>query len=130
MTTLRGIANNIDEYIAGFPPDSQVILQKVRETIRAAAPGAKEKISYAIPTFDYKGNLVHFAGYHNHVGFYPGSSGIEKFKEAISGYKNAKGSVQFPLDKPIPYDLITRIVLYRVRENEERAMAKKNQSKS
>jgi uncharacterized protein YdhG (YjbR/CyaY superfamily) len=118
-------SKNIDEYIAGFPPDVQAILQQVRMTIRAAAPDAEETISYQMPTFTLKGILVHFAGHKNHIGFYPTPSGIEKFKDELSAYKGAKGSVQFPLDKPIPLDLIAEIVRFRVRENLQKAEAKK-----
>jgi uncharacterized protein YdhG (YjbR/CyaY superfamily) len=116
---------NIDEYIAGFPPDIQAILQQIRATIRVAAPDAEETISYQMPTFTLKGILVHFAAHEKHIGFYPTPSGIEKFQNALSGYKSAKGSVQFPLDKPIPFDLIAEIVRFRVKENVEKAEAKK-----
>jgi uncharacterized protein YdhG (YjbR/CyaY superfamily) len=116
---------NIDEYIARFPKDVQLILQKIRETIKKAAPDAVEAISYQMPTFKLHGNLVHFAGYKNHIGFYPVPSGIEKFKAELSVYKQGKGSVQYPLDQPIPYDLITRIVKYRVEENMKKAAGKK-----
>jgi uncharacterized protein YdhG (YjbR/CyaY superfamily) len=115
----------IDEYIAGFPADIQVILQKIRKTIKDAAPDAQEAISYQMPTFKLHGNLVHFAGYKNHIGFYPVPSGIEKFKAELSVYKQGKGSVQFPLDQPIPYDLISRIVKFRVEENMNKAAGKK-----
>ena len=115
---------NIDVYIAGFPSDIQKILQKIRATIKAAAPDAEEIINYGIPTFTLKGNLVHFAGFKTHIGFYPTPSGIEKFKKDLSVYKWAKGSVQFPLDKPIPYGLITKIVKFRVKENMEKAKGK------
>jgi uncharacterized protein YdhG (YjbR/CyaY superfamily) len=115
---------NIDDYIAGFPEDTQAILQKMRETIKKAAPEAEETINYQIPTFTLHGNLVHFAGYKKHVGFYPTPSGIEKFKEQLSAYEGAKGSVKFPLDQPIPYELIAEITAYRVQENLEKAAAK------
>lgn len=115
----------IDDYIAGFPPDIQDILQKIRQTIREAAPEAEEKISYQMPTFYLKGNLVHFAAFKNHIGFYPVPTAIEKFKKALSAYKGAKGSVQFPLDQPMPYDLIRKIVKFRVKENLAKAKAKK-----
>jgi uncharacterized protein YdhG (YjbR/CyaY superfamily) len=111
----------IDEYIANSPEDTQSILNKIRATIRRAAPNAQETINYGIPTFTLNGNLVHFAGFKSHIGFYPTPSGIGKFKTELSKYKGAKGSVQFPLDKPIPYGLITRIVKFRVKENLERA---------
>jgi len=115
----------IDEYIVAFPKDVQAILQKIRMTIRKAAPGAEEAIKYQIPTFVLKGNLVHFGAYKQHVGFYPTSSGTSKFKKELSAYEGAKGTVRFPLDKPIPYNLITRIVKFRVKENLERAEAKR-----
>src|SRR3990172_10872995 len=108
---------NIDEYIKEFPTDIQKILQIVRKTIRKAAPNAVEGISYQMPTFKLKGkNLVHFAAFKNHIGFYPIPSGIEAFKKELSSYKQGKGSVQFPMDKPIPYDLVKKIVNYRVME--------------
>ena len=116
---------NIDEYIAGFPPDVQELLERIRSTIREAAPGAVEKISYQMPTFALKGNLVHFAAFKNHIGFYPAPTGIEEFQEELSVYKSAKGSVRFPLDKPIPFALIGRIVKFRVKENLERAKGMK-----
>jgi uncharacterized protein YdhG (YjbR/CyaY superfamily) len=114
----------IDEYIAGFPADIQVILQKIRKTIKDAAPDAQEAISYQMPTFKFHGNLVHFAAFKNHIGFYPVPSGIEKFKAELSVYKQGKGSVQFPLDQPIPYDLISRVVKYRVEENLKKSAGK------
>ena len=114
----------IDEYISQFPDDIQVILQKIRSIIKEAAPEASEKISYQMPTFYLHGNLVHFAAFKSHIGFYPVPSGIEKFKEELSQYKGAKGSVQFPLNKPIPFDLIRRITLFRVEENTNLAKTK------
>ena len=110
------IPHTIDEYIAGFPPETQAILQKIRAIIHEEVLGVEEAMAYGIPTFRLKGNLVHFAANQKHIGFYPAPSGIEAFKEEISPYKHAKGSVQFPLDQPIPYDLIRRIVRYRVNE--------------
>jgi uncharacterized protein YdhG (YjbR/CyaY superfamily) len=115
----------IDEYIADCPSDVQNILQRIRETIRKAAPTAEETINYQIPTFTLHGNLVHFAAFPHHIGFYPAPTGIEKFKKELSVYKGAKGSVQFPLDKPIPYGLISRIVKFRVKENQDRAKTRK-----
>jgi uncharacterized protein YdhG (YjbR/CyaY superfamily) len=114
----RSQATTIDEYIAEFPAETQAALQRVREIIRAAAPDATETISYAIPTFDLGGkHLVHFAGYEHHVGFYPIPSGMEAFKTELAAFKQGKGSVQFPLDQPLPEDLIRRIVEFRVAEN-------------
>jgi len=118
-------SNNIDEYIAGFPKDVQTILEQVRATIKEAAPGAKETISYAIPTFTLNGNLVHFAAFKNHIGFYPTPVDIDEFGQALSVYKQGKGSVQFPLDKPMPLELITRIVKFRVKKNLDKAEKKK-----
>lgn len=115
----------IDEYIATYPADIQELLQAVRRTIRESAPEAKEKISYQMPTFDLYGNLVHFAAFKNHIGFYPAPSGISAFEGELSGYKGAKGSVQFPFDRPIPHELISRIVSFRVAEN----MRKKESAK-
>jgi len=118
----RSTANSIDEYIAGFPPETQKVLQEVRALIRASALGATETISYAIPTFDLNGrHLVHFAGYEKHIGFYPTGSGVEAFKEELQPYKRGKGSVQFPLGQPLPTDLIRRIVELRVEENTGKA---------
>ena len=114
----------IDEYIASFPPDIQEILEKIRAVIRSEAPEAQETINYQMPTFVLNGNLVHFAAFKNHIGFYPTPSGIEKFQKEVAKYKSAKGSVQFPLDQPMPYDLIRRIVKFRVKEN--KAKGKKN----
>jgi len=116
---------DIDAYIASFPENVQKLLGRVRQTIRESAPGAEEAMKYQIPTFTLHGNLVHFAGYKRHIGFYPAPSGIEKFKKELSDYEGAKGSVKFPLDKPIPYDLISRIVKFRVNENLEQAEARR-----
>lgn len=124
MTINKKVPKNIDQYIAGFPVEVQEILEKIRSTIHESAPDAEETISYQMPTFTLKGNLVHFAAYKHHIGFYPTPSGIEKFKKEISAYKWAKGSVQFPLDQPIPYDLISRIASFRVTENFAKAEAK------
>ena len=121
MSTDQTRPKTIDDYIAGFPPDVQVILEEVRLAIRKAAPDAEETINYQIPTFTLKGNLVHFAGFKHHIGFYPSPTGIEKFKNELSAYEGAKGSVKFPLDKPLPFDLISEIVRFRVKENLERA---------
>jgi uncharacterized protein YdhG (YjbR/CyaY superfamily) len=115
----------IDEYMNIFPKDVQDILEKLRQTIQKAAPAATQAISYRIPTFRLHGNLVHFAAYKNHIGFYPASGAIEAFKKELSGYKGGKGSVQFPINQPLPLKLIGTIVKYRVKENEERKKGKK-----
>lgn len=125
MTMKGPTPANIDEYIAGFPKDVQKVLKEMRSTINKAAPEAEEKISYAIPTFALKGNLVHFAAYKNHIGFYPAPRGIAAFKNELSKYEGGKGTVQFPLDKPLPISLITKIVKFRVKDNLERAKTKK-----
>ncbi len=117
MRTDQAAPKTIDEYIAGFPDDVQAILQQIRETIRAAAPDAQETISYQMPTFTLKGALVHFAAFKKHIGFYPTPTGTEAFREELAAYKGGKGSIQFPLDQPIPFELISRIVAYRVEEN-------------
>ncbi len=124
MKTKRTVPKDIDEYIASFPHDVQEVLAKIRATIRKAAPGAEETISYQIPTFTLKGNLVHFAGFKRHIGFYPTPTGIEKFKDELSVYEGAKGSARLPLDKPMPYGLISKIVKFRVKENLEQAEAR------
>jgi uncharacterized protein YdhG (YjbR/CyaY superfamily) len=107
----------IDEYIKTFPADIQNILEKMKQTILEAAPEATETISYQMPTFKLNGNLVHFAVFKNHIGFYPTPSGIEQFKKELSLYKGSKGAVKFPLDKPIPFALVKKIVIFRVQEN-------------
>jgi uncharacterized protein YdhG (YjbR/CyaY superfamily) len=114
----------IDEYIAQFSLEIQEILNTLRKVIKESAPNATEKISYQIPTFFLHKNLVHFAACKNHIGFYPTPSGIEAFKEELSGYKGSKGSIQFPLNKPMPYELISKIVQYRVAENIKKAEGK------
>ena len=115
---------SIDAYISGFSKDVQNILEKIRDIVRDAAPEAQEAIKYQIPTFVLNGNLVHFAAFQKHIGFYPTPSGIEQFKDSLSGYNSAKGSVQFPLDSPIPYTLIKKIVKFRVNENREKSKPK------
>ena len=119
------MVETIDEYISEFPKDIQEKLEKIRKTIQETTPEATEKISYGIPTFYLNGNLVHFAAYEKHIGFYPAPSGIENFKDELSEYKTSKGTIQFPLDKEIPYDLIKEIVKFRVNENENKKKAKK-----
>jgi len=121
MKTNSSKIKNVDQYIADFPKGVQNILKQIRSTIIKAAPKAEEIISYNMPSYKYNGMLVHFAGYKNHIGFYPTPSGIEKFKDELSIYKGAKGSVQFPLDEPLPVSLITKIVKFRVKENLEKS---------
>ena len=114
----------IDEYIAAFPEDVQGKLKQIRATIKAAVPDATEKISYQMPTFYLNGNLVHFAAFKNHIGFYPAASGVAHFTSELGSYQTLKGAIQFPLDQPIPFDLITRIVQFRVMENRLKAKVK------
>ena len=116
--------SSIDEYIATFPEEIQKILKELRATIKVHAPDAEEKFSYGMPTFFLNGNLVHFAAFKTHIGFYPTPSGIEAFKDELSIYKGAKGSVQFPIDKPLPLKLIGKIVKFRVTENLKNAEIK------
>ncbi|MDD3803476.1 MAG: DUF1801 domain-containing protein [bacterium] len=111
------ILKTVEEYISLFPKNTRNILESIRQTIKAAAPDAEETISYKMPSYKQNGILVYFAAYENHIGFYPTSSGIEEFKKEISKYKYAKGSVQFPLNKPIPLKLIAKIVKFRIKEN-------------
>ena len=125
MKSKQTLPRNIDEYIAGFPSDVQDRLQKIRRTIKKAAPDAEEAIKYRMPTFTLNGNLVHFAAYKNHIGFYPAPVGIEAFKKELSAYEGAKGSVRFPLDQPVPLGLIGRIVKFRVKNTMARADAKR-----
>lgn len=118
------VAPNVDIYIASFPTETRKFLGQVRKAILKAAPGAEEIISYQMPAYKLNGMLVYFAGYKNHIGFYPTGSGIESFKHKLSGYKTSKGTVQFPLNQPPPLDLITEMVRFRVIENLERLTAK------
>lgn len=120
---------SVDQYISAYAPEVQEILQTLRKVIREAAPEAEEKISYQMPTFFLHKNLVHFAAFKNHIGFYPAPQGIEAFKEELAKYKGAKGSVQFPLHEPLPYELITRIVKFRVEENQQQAAGKAKKKK-
>lgn len=129
MTSATPVFNTIDEYIAAFPDDVQAILAELRTAVHQEAPEATETISYQMPTFYLKGNLVHFAAYKNHIGFYPAPSGIAAFKDELSAYKGAKGSVQFPLNKPLPLYLIRKIVRYRAAENLAKAEAKTKKKK-
>lgn len=120
---------SIDEYILQFPPEIQEILEKLRKVIKEAAPEAEEKISYQMPTFVLHGNLIHFAAFKNHIGLYPTPSGIDNFKNELAEYKGAKGSIQFPLKKPMPYELISKIVKFRVAENIQNAEEKLKKKK-
>jgi uncharacterized protein YdhG (YjbR/CyaY superfamily) len=125
MITSRRQFKTIDEYISSFPPNIQKMLEQLRDAIKEIAPEAEETISYGMPTFKLNDNLVHFAAFKNHIGFYPTPSGIDAFSEELAPYKHAKGSVQFPIDKPIPFDLVRKIVQYRVKENAESGKKKK-----
>lgn len=129
MKSIQKGPQNIDEYVADFPPDIQKILQKIRLTIRRAAPKAEETIKYRMPTFTLNGNLVHFAAFKKHIGFYPTPTGTKEFQKELSVYNGAKGSVQFPLDQPIPFGLISKIVKFRVKENLARAGAQGKRSR-
>jgi uncharacterized protein YdhG (YjbR/CyaY superfamily) len=115
---------NINEYIAGFPRDVQATLRKVRATIRDAAPEAQETIKYRMPTFVLHGNLVHFAAFQKHIGFYPTPSAIKAFRGELAGYESAKGSVQFPLNEPVPFTLISKMVKFRVKETRQKVAAR------
>ncbi len=112
--------STIDAYNCAFPHDVYDILEKMRQTIKKAAPESKEAIAYGIPTFKLNGNLVHFGGYKNHIGFYPGSEAIEVFGKELTQYECSKGTIKFPLNKPIPYDLVTKITMYRVKKNAQK----------
>jgi uncharacterized protein YdhG (YjbR/CyaY superfamily) len=120
---------NVDEYISGFPENLRTPLEEMRTTIKKAAPKCEEVISYQMPAYKYFGILVYFAGYKNHIGFYPTASGIEVFKNELSKYKGAKGSVQFPLDKPLPGALISKIVKFKLKENIRKAETKMQKAK-
>ncbi len=125
MRTNQTVLKGIDEYIEGFPNEVQEILEKIRLTIRKAAPDAEEKISYEIPSFTFRGsNLIHFAAYKKHIGLYPAPRGVEEFKEALAVYGAGKATLQFPLDQPIPYGLIGKIVKFRMKAILEKAEAK------
>ena len=126
MKTKPQQPTTIDEYIADFPEDVQAKLEKVRAAIKKGAPRAEEAIKYQMPTYVLAGNLIHFAGYQNHIGLYPGSRPIEEFKDELTQYKISKGTVQLPLDKPVPVGLIQRITKFCVTRNLERAAAKKS----
>lgn len=119
-------AKNVDEYIAAFPQKLQRLLKQMRKTIKAAAPKSEETISYGMPAYKYLGRpLVYFAGYENHIGFYATPTGNIIFKKELASYKTGKGSIQFPIDKPLPLALINKIVEYRLMENEEKVIEKK-----
>lgn len=120
---------SIDEYIASFPQPTQALLQKVRETVKAAAPKAKEKISYSMPAYELHGNLVYFGAAKSHIGFYPTPSAIKAFKNEMVGFHSAAGSVQFPFDQPLPLELITKMVKFRVDENLKKHAAKSKKKK-
>ena len=124
MKASQSAPRNIDEYIANFPPEIQEKLETVRATIRKAAPKAEEAISYMMPTFKLHGNLVHFAAFKNHIGFYPGAGGVEAFKEELAKYEISKGTIRFPLDQRLPLLLIRKIVQFGVRQNLDKAAAK------
>jgi len=123
---MRVKADSVDSYLASFPPETRAMLDELRRTILKAAPSAEEYISYAMPAYKLSGILVYFAGYAGHIGFYPGAGGIAEFIDEIAQYKHAKGSVQFPLDRPLPLKLITKIVKFRVKENTERNKKQKS----
>lgn len=124
MRTRQTVPKDIDEYIAGFPDDVRQILEKIRMTIRKAAPDAEETIKYRMPTFTLHGNLVHFAAFKKHIGFYPAPRGTEAFKDELSVYEGARGSARFPLDQPMPFGLIGKIVKFRVKNSLERPETK------
>ena len=123
------IPATVDEYIDGFPPATQKLLKQMRATIKKNAKAADESISYQMPAYKLEGVLVYFAGYAKHIGFYPGAGGIAAFKKELASYKSAKGSVQFPLDQPLPLDLVSRIVQFRVKENLTKVKIKTKKSK-
>lgn len=129
MGKSKVIPATVDEYIAAFPADIKKRMQQLRKVIKAGAPEAEELISYQMPGYKYLGMLVYFAGYKNHIGFYPGAGGVLEYYKELSSYKSAKGSVRFPHDKPIPLDVISRIVKFRVKQNEEKFALKKSNSK-
>jgi uncharacterized protein YdhG (YjbR/CyaY superfamily) len=129
MESNKNTVNSIDEYIAKFPEEVQRILIELRAVIKESAPDAEERISYQMPTFALKGNLVHFAAYKNHIGFYPTPNGIQAFKKELSIYEGAKGSIKFPIDRPLPLELISKIVKFRVTENLKNAKNKLNKRK-
>jgi uncharacterized protein YdhG (YjbR/CyaY superfamily) len=129
MKTAQPAPTTIDAYIAAFPPEVQAILEQIRETIRETVPDAQETISYGIPTFTLHGRyLVYFAGYKKHISLYPAPMGVAEFQEAVSVYGAGKGTMRFPLDQPMPFDLIRKIVRFRITENAERAAANRKEN--
>ncbi len=120
MTVSRATPKTIDEYISGFPPDVQTVLRKVRKVVRSAAPDAQEAISYQMPAFKLDGVLVYFAAFKKHIGFYPPVRGDAGLKKAVSGYAGPKGNLRFPLDQPIPYDLIKRVTKLRLKQKDKK----------
>ncbi len=130
MATRRAAPKTIDDYVAAFPPPVREILEKIRRTIQSAAPDAQETISYGIPTFTWNGTLVHFAAFKKHIGFYPPVRGDARLLKAVAPYAGKKGNLRFPLDQPIPYDLIKRIARLRVRQNRARAAAKRKKGRA
>jgi len=129
MEKTKVVPETVDQYIAAFPADVKKRMQQLRKTIKAGAPKADELISYQMPGYKYFGMLVYFAGYKNHIGFYPGAGGVLEFYKELSSFKSAKGSVQFPHDRPIPYDIIGKIVRFRVKQNEDKFSLKKSNGK-
>ncbi len=125
----KKVFKSFDEYISQFSPEVREILLSIRKVIKEAAPQAEERMSWQMPTFVLHGNLVHFAAHKNHIGFYPGASGIQAFKDRFTGYKSSKGAVQFPIEKPMPYELIREIVRFRVNENLKEAESKPGKRK-
>ncbi|HSU49786.1 MAG TPA: DUF1801 domain-containing protein [Segetibacter sp.] len=128
MMTSKSAVKDVNEYIAGFPEETQKLLRSIRSIIKNAAPEAEEMISYQMPAYKYKGMLVYFAGHTQHIGFYPTPSGIEEFKQDLSNFKSSKGAVQFPLNNPLPKELIKRIVKFRIKENNAKAEIKKTKT--
>ena len=129
MEKTKVVPETVDQYIAAFPADVKTRMQQLRKTIKAAAPKADELISYQMPGYKYFGMLVYFAAFKNHIGFYPGAGGVLEFYKELSSFKSAKGSVQFPHDRPIPYDIIGKIVRFRVKQNEDKFSLKKSNGK-
>ena len=129
MEKAKVVPETVDQYIAAFPADVKKRMQQLRKTIKAAAPKADELISYQMPGYKYFGMLVYFAAFKNHIGFYPGAGGILEFYKMLASFKSAKGSVQFPHDRPIPFDIISKIVKFRVKQNEEKISLKKSNGK-